>query len=80
MNGEIGQTDSAYPFDPFGAEGAGEAVTTGSAQCVLNAVIDALSLMSVRHTQMLPTAERVDCLRSACQIRTEEQSNDSCSV
>ena len=21
LNGEIGQTDSAHPFDPFGAEG-----------------------------------------------------------
>jgi len=80
LNGEIGQTVFPRPFDPWGTEGGGEAGTTGSVQFVLNAVIDALSLMSVRHIQMLPTVERVDCLTSACQISTEEQSNDSCSV
>ena len=58
LNGEIGQTFSPRPVDPLSAEVAGVG-HIGRAQCVLNAVIDALSLMSVRHIQMPPTAERV---------------------
>jgi hypothetical protein len=60
LNGEIGQTVSPpVLLTRLVLRGAGEAGTPGSAQCVLNAVIDALSLMSIRHMQMIPKAVRV---------------------
>jgi carbon-monoxide dehydrogenase large subunit len=43
----------------MGVKGAGEAGTIGSAQCVMNAIVDALSPFGVQHMQMPATAERV---------------------
>jgi carbon-monoxide dehydrogenase large subunit len=59
LNFEIGHTVTPSPVNPMGAKGAGEAGTIGSAQCVMNAIIDALSPMGVRHMQMPATAQRV---------------------
>ena len=59
LNFEIGHTVTPSPVNPMGAKGAGEAGTIGSAQCVMNAVIDALSPLGVRHMQMPATAQRV---------------------
>jgi carbon-monoxide dehydrogenase large subunit len=45
--------------NPLGVKGAGEAGTIGSAQCIMNAVIDALSPFGVRHMQMPATPEKI---------------------
>jgi len=47
------------PFNPLGAKGIGEAATIGSTPAVLNAVIDAVSYLGVRHIEMPATAHRV---------------------
>lgn len=52
-------TVTPSPVNPMGVKGAGEAGTIGSAQCVMNAIIDALSPFGVKHMQMPATAERV---------------------
>jgi carbon-monoxide dehydrogenase large subunit len=56
---EIDHTVTPSPVNPMGVKGAGEAGTIGSAQCVMNAIIDALSPFGVQHMQMPATAERV---------------------
>jgi carbon-monoxide dehydrogenase large subunit len=58
-NYEIDHTVTPSPVNPMGVKGAGEAGTIGSAQCVMNAIVDALSPFGVQHMQMPATAERV---------------------
>jgi carbon-monoxide dehydrogenase large subunit len=56
---ETDRTVTPSPVNPMGVKGAGEAGTIASAQAVMNAVIDALSHVGVRHMQMPATPERV---------------------
>jgi carbon-monoxide dehydrogenase large subunit len=56
---ETDRTVTPSPVNPMGVKGAGEAGTIGSAQAVMNAVIDALSPFGVKHLQMPATPERV---------------------
>jgi carbon-monoxide dehydrogenase large subunit len=56
---EISHTVTPSPVNPLGVKGAGEAGTIGSAQCIMNAVIDALSPFGVRHMQMPATPEKI---------------------
>ena len=46
-------------INPLGAKGIGEAGTIGSTPAVLNAVIDAVSHLGVRHIDMPATPEKV---------------------
>ncbi len=45
--------------NPFGIKGCGEAGTVGAAPAVINAVVDALSELGVRHIDMPATSEKV---------------------
>jgi Aerobic-type carbon monoxide dehydrogenase, large subunit CoxL/CutL homologs len=56
---ELDHTVTPSPVNPMGVKGAGEAGTIGSAQAVMNAIIDALSPFGVKHMQMPATPERV---------------------
>jgi aerobic carbon-monoxide dehydrogenase large subunit len=56
---ERGRSVTPTPRNPLGAKGIGEAATIGSTPCVVNAVIDALSHLGVRHLDMPLTPERV---------------------
>ncbi len=56
---EVDHTVTPSPVNPLGVKGAGEAGTIGSAQAVMNAIIDALSPLGVKHMQMPATPERV---------------------
>ena len=56
---ETDRTVTPSPVNPMGVKGAGEAGTIASAQAVMNAVIDALSPLGVKHLQMPATPERV---------------------
>jgi aerobic carbon-monoxide dehydrogenase large subunit len=56
---ELDHTVTPSPVNPMGVKGAGEAGTIGSAQAVMNAVIDALSPFGIKHMQMPATPERV---------------------
>ena len=56
---ERGTSVTPTPLNPLGAKGIGEAATIGSTPAVVNAVVDALSHLGVRHLDMPLTAERL---------------------
>jgi carbon-monoxide dehydrogenase large subunit len=53
------QTVTPTPFNPMGAKGIGEAATIGSTPATVNAVVDALRPLGIRHLDMPLRAERV---------------------
>jgi aerobic carbon-monoxide dehydrogenase large subunit len=55
----IGSNPVPTALNPLGAKGAGEAGTVGALPAVMNAVIDALGPLGVRHLDMPATPERV---------------------
>jgi carbon-monoxide dehydrogenase large subunit len=54
-----GETVTRTPFNPLGAKGIGEAATIGSTPATVNAVVDALRPLGVRHLDMPLRAETV---------------------
>ncbi len=46
-------------MNPLGAKGAGEAGTVGALPAVMNAALDALAPLGIRHIEMPLTPERV---------------------
>jgi carbon-monoxide dehydrogenase large subunit len=56
---ELVASETPTSINPLGAKGIGEAGTIGSTPAVLNAVIDAVSHLGVRHIDMPATPERV---------------------
>jgi carbon-monoxide dehydrogenase large subunit len=56
---ELVPSETPTSLNPLGAKGIGEAGTIGSTPAVLNAVIDAVSHLGVRHIDMPATPERV---------------------
>jgi carbon-monoxide dehydrogenase large subunit len=53
------QTVTKTPFNPLGAKGIGEAATIGSTPAVVNAVVDALRPLGVKHLDMPLRGETV---------------------
>ncbi|MEV6833056.1 aerobic carbon-monoxide dehydrogenase large subunit [Streptomyces sp. NPDC051133] len=49
---ELGETVTPCPHHPIGAKGVGESATVGSPAAVVNAVVDALRPLGVRHVDM----------------------------
>ena len=49
---ELGATVTPSPHHPIGAKGVGESATVGSPAAVVNAVVDALAPLGVRHADM----------------------------
>ncbi|MFF3950333.1 aerobic carbon-monoxide dehydrogenase large subunit [Streptomyces sp. NPDC001902] len=49
---ELGETVTPSPHHPIGAKGVGESATVGSPAAVVNAVVDALRPLGVRHIDM----------------------------
>ena len=56
---ERGVIETPTPLNPLGAKGIGESATIGSTPAVVNAVVDALSHLGVRHLNPPLTPERV---------------------
>ncbi len=56
---ELDHTVTPSPVNPLGVKGIGEAGTIGATPAVVNAVIDALSPLGVKHLDMPLTPERV---------------------
>jgi carbon-monoxide dehydrogenase large subunit len=56
---QMDHTVTTTPNNPMGAKGVGEAGTIGAAAAVVNAVIDALSPLGVRHIDMPLKAEKI---------------------
>ena len=53
------QTVTPSPRNPMGAKGIGEAATIGSTPAIVNAVVDALKPLGVKHLDMPLRPERV---------------------
>ena len=49
---ELDHTVTPSPLNPMGAKGVGEAGTIGSTPCIVNAVMDALAPLGIRHLDM----------------------------
>lgn len=56
---ETDRTVTPSPVNPLGVKGAGEMGTIGSTPAIVNAVIDALSPLGIRHIDMPLTPQRV---------------------
>ena len=56
---ETARTETPTPVNPMGAKGVGETGTIASTPAVVNAVVDALAHLGVRHAEMPLTPERV---------------------
>ncbi len=58
-NWETGKTITPSPHHPLGAKGVGESATVGAPPAIVNAVVDALAHLGVRHIDIPMTPERV---------------------
>ncbi len=56
---EVGRTTTPTDVNPMGVKGVGEAGTIGSAQTIVNAVVDALAPLGVKHIDMPLRPQRV---------------------
>jgi carbon-monoxide dehydrogenase large subunit len=56
---ETGHTVTPSPHHPFGAKGVGESATVGAPPAIVNAVVDALAHLGVRHIDIPITPEKV---------------------
>ena len=56
---ELDNTVTPTPVNPLGAKGVGEAGTIGSTPCIVNAAVDALSGLGVRHLDMMLRPEKL---------------------
>ncbi|MFQ6024092.1 MAG: aerobic carbon-monoxide dehydrogenase large subunit [Acidiferrobacterales bacterium] len=56
---ETDKTVTPSPHHPFGAKGVGESATVGAPPAIVNAVVDALSHLDVRHIDIPITPEKV---------------------
>ncbi len=56
---ETDKTVTPSPHHPLGAKGVGESATVGAPPAIVNAVVDALSHLGVRHVEIPMTPERV---------------------
>jgi len=56
---ELGRTETPSPVNPLGVKGVGETGTIASTPAVVNAVMDALAPLGIKHLDMPLTPERV---------------------
>ena len=56
---DVDHTETVTPENPLGVKGIGEAGIIGSAPAVVNAVIDAIAPLGIRHLDMPLTSARV---------------------
>ncbi|HZD67144.1 MAG TPA: aerobic carbon-monoxide dehydrogenase large subunit [Acidimicrobiales bacterium] len=68
---ETGQTVTPSPHHPLGVKGVGESATVGSPAAVVNAVVDALSPLGVRHADMPLTPAQVWRATQGRALRTD---------
>lgn len=72
---ELDRTITTTPVNPLGAKGAGEAGTIASTPAVVNAVIDALTSLGIRHVDMPLSAPRVWAAMQEAQSTQPKGSN-----
>ncbi|MGI9253110.1 MAG: molybdopterin cofactor-binding domain-containing protein, partial [Thermomicrobiales bacterium] len=67
---ETGHTVTPSPHHPFGAKGVGESPTVGAPPAIVNAVVDALSHLGVKHIDIPMTPWKVHKLIADAQAKT----------
>ncbi|MEU3275463.1 aerobic carbon-monoxide dehydrogenase large subunit [Saccharomonospora sp. NPDC006951] len=67
----LGETVTPSPHHPIGAKGVGESATVGSPPAVVNAVLDALKPLGVRHADMPLTPAAVWSAMRGNPLRTD---------
>jgi carbon-monoxide dehydrogenase large subunit len=68
----VGETTTPSPHHPFGAKGVGESPTVGAPPAIVNAVVDALWHLGVRHVDIPMTAPKVYALLKEHGVALEE--------
>src|SRR5215471_873751 len=68
---ELAETVTPCPHHPIGAKGVGESATVGSPAAVVNAVMDALQPLGVRHADMPLTPANVWSAIQGTPVRTD---------
>jgi aerobic carbon-monoxide dehydrogenase large subunit len=68
---ELAETVTPCPHHPIGAKGVGESATVGSPAAVVNAVMDALKPLGVRHADMPLTPANVWSAIQGTPVRTD---------
>ncbi|MCH7665407.1 MAG: carbon-monoxide dehydrogenase large subunit [Acidobacteria bacterium] len=56
---ELGRTITPSPHHPLGAKGVGESATVGAPPAIVNAVVDAMWHLGVRHVEIPMTPQRI---------------------
>jgi len=56
---ETDKTITPSPDHPLGAKGVGESATVGAPPAIVNAVVDALAHLGVRHVEIPMTPQKV---------------------
>lgn len=69
-NWETGNTVTPSPHHPFGAKGVGESPTVGAPPAIVNAVVDALSHLGVKHVDIPMTPWKIHKLITDAQATT----------
>jgi len=77
---ETARTETPAPHHPFGAKGVGETGTIAATAAVVNAVMDALRPLGIRHLDMPLTANRIWQAMQGKQGRGKERNHDPSSV
>ncbi len=65
---ECDRTETPSPVNPLGVKGVGEAGTIGSTPALVNAVIDALAPLGIRHIDMPLTPQKVWAAMEAARV------------
>ena len=56
---EVAANEIPTQTNPIGAKGAGEAGTVGSIACAMNAIMDALKPLGIRHIDLPATPQKI---------------------
>jgi carbon-monoxide dehydrogenase large subunit len=59
VTSKVGRTETPSPHNPLGVKGAGEMGTIAGTATVVNAVLDALAPLGIKHMDMPLTSEKI---------------------
>jgi aerobic carbon-monoxide dehydrogenase large subunit len=73
----LGETETPTPLNPLGVKGVGEGGAVGAPPAIVNAVLDALRPLGIRHLDMPLTPERVWAALNDGGVAREQGSSES---
>jgi len=59
VTAEVGRVETPSPHNPLGVKGAGEMGTIAATPTIVNAVMDALAPLGIKHIDMPLTSEKI---------------------